>query len=288
MVQDPSESEFERGHRIGRAEGYARAVEEWQRRDNPFRGLPEISPITRGAAYEFRTSYFDSYCDYERRVTQVVRKMQRERWYVHSELRQARERGENARRRELMDRSEVLLSFQRDALEELGLVRRAVDSELSRGAGRRCVVDAMRCEPTRPHGVRIYPNVEAFVEDDPRRALRDWPQRRDAGGMDFGFTWLLEEPLRRWETSRWRISWLCQDPATYEVYGIERLSNVSEHSPTTGQVWLLGRIPSRELLDSALEELEVHAQRERNSFAAAARAVARVSRQAAHSPIAHV
>ncbi len=103
--------------------------------------------------------------------------------------------------------------------------------------------------------------------------------------------WSLENPFRRWECSRWRISWLCgarsgawwepealhsgEGEATTEVYAAELDGTGAE----SGRVWLLGRIRTLAALDRALEELKRHAIDERNSLAAAADAVARVSRE---------
>lgn len=85
-------SEFERGRRLGRQEGFAEAIQDWQRRDRPFQSLPDVFPITRGARYEFIRSHFDSYVAYERNVTDVPRDVQRERWQVSCELVVAQER----------------------------------------------------------------------------------------------------------------------------------------------------------------------------------------------------
>jgi hypothetical protein len=111
--------------------------------------------------------------------------------------------------------------LQRRIEAELSAVRDAVDGELEEGRGRSCVVDAMRRAPNRPFGVREFRDVEAFVAEDPRRALQDSSTQRNLGGAEYGYRWRLEDPIRRWSTTRWRISWLCVDDPTYELYAVE-------------------------------------------------------------------
>jgi hypothetical protein len=160
---------------------------------------------------------------------------------------------------------------------ELWRVRAAVDAELGGGRGRRCVVEALRLDPNRPDGVRELPDADTFVAEDPRRAGFASPHGMELGGEDYGLRWNLEDPIRRWETSQWRISWLGIDRPTYEVYAVEMTSVRGQAARRSGRVWILGRIESRSVVREALEELEFYAQAERNSLVAAARAVQRAA-----------
>lgn len=160
--------------------------------------------------------------------------------------------------------------FIRDQLHE---ARRVVDRELEFGRGYACIVEAIRSAPTRPRGVHEFANVELFVRGDRCRA--HWGAA-GAGGEDYGFKWRLENPLRRWLTTRWRVSWLCiadgaNEAPTYEVYAIEFPGrDLSEES---GRVWLMGRIESRDTIRALLPELEQRAQRERNSLVVVAQRI---------------
>jgi len=266
-VAEESEDRYRQGYR----DGYLRALEEWRRDGSPFAGIEPVDLVTRGARYAFRTSFFDSFVDYERQVTKVDRDVQQACWRAWA----------HGRREEVRRRVELLQQFRREVVDDqLWRVRDAVDAVLSGGEGRQCVVDALRAAPNRPDGVREFPDVEAFVADDRRRALPDWPARRDAGGADYGSRWRLENPLHRWETTSWRLSWLCMHDPTYELYGIELLRPMREEQPRTGRVWLLGRLESEEAVDDAVRELMRHAQAERNSLVAVASAIQRGSADA--------
>ena len=169
---------------------------------------------------------------------------------------------------------------------ELAEVRPAVEAELADGRGRACVVEALRASPQRPDWVREYGSLEEFVEEDRRRAVFDWPVRRDASGADFGGRWGLEDPFKRWRTSAWRVSWLGpDDEPTHEVYAIERRPQFRRQPDDSrfGRVWVLGVLPDWESVRGALDELQMHAQDERNSLIAAARSVQAVSRRL-HGP----
>jgi hypothetical protein len=164
---------------------------------------------------------------------------------------------------------------------QLHLAHRAVDAELEYGRGYAYTVEAMRSAPMRPLGVREFASVEAFVRGDRRRVHWGVDGRMGAGGEDYGFRWRLENPLRRWLTTRWRVSWLSVadtegETPTYEVYAVEFPGGGS--SEETGRVWLLGEIQSRDTIRAILPELEQHAQGERNSLAVLAQQIQRASR----------
>jgi len=98
--------------------------------------------------------------------------------------------------------------------------------------------------------------------------------------VDYGYNWRLENPLRRWVTTRWRVSWLClseaqHQDATDEVYAVEHIDQPGDVE--TGRVWLMGTIPDRHIINEILPELETHAQHERNSLVVVA---ARISEAA--------
>lgn len=291
------EATFERGRRLGRRENL------------PFEGIPRLLPWTHGADFRFERSWFDSFVNYEREVRDDLRRVQQARWSqgrdrqaLVEELREAEAR---ARRgpaevqhlpwphrwllllsRPWLDsletacaevaahdrRSAALEQLQRRTEAELSVARKAVDAELDEGRGRPCVVDAMRLDPNRPLGVREFADVEAFVGEDWRRALGDWPRRKDASGADYGYDWRMEDPSRRWNTTRWRVSWLCVDDPTYELYAVE-FADESEGHASPGRVWLLGVLREQPAVVEALGELERHAQHERNSLVAVAEAV---------------
>jgi hypothetical protein len=259
----PSEDDrYQQGYR----DGYLRAMEEWRRGSSPFAGVPPIDLVTRGAKYAFRETFFDSFVDYEREINGVLRDIECACW-------RARRRGGKGARRQI----ELLHQFRREVVtDELWRVRSAVDAALERGEGRRCVVEAVRAAPNRPNGVLEFASVEAFVAGDARRATGGWPQWHDAGGADYGVHWRLEDPLRRWETTRWRVSWLGVDAdPTDEVYAIEsqQRSLREEDSSRYGRVWLLGRLRPERSVDDVVREHMLYAMRERNSLVAVAKAV---------------
>jgi hypothetical protein len=107
------------------------------------------------------------------------------------------------------------------------------------------------------------------VHGDRRRLHWGADGQMGAGGEDYGFRWHLESPLRRWLTTRWRVSWLSiadreGTKPTYEVYAIEFPGG--DRNEKTGRVWLMGKIENRDTIHAILPELEQHAQRERNSL----------------------
>jgi hypothetical protein len=296
------EDAFERGRDVGRKEGAM------------FKGIAGTPPWTNTIEFRWERSWFDAYADYERRLLEQLRRVQRTRWIERqheaglAELLDQAERAmqtgrETARRRKrLWERlgtqkpssqleaarrdmgsqlrlAGLLEQLQEEIEQELHAARRAVDAELSYGRGRACIVQAMRSNPERPRGVREFSSVHEFVEADRRRALPDWPARIDAGGADYGYQWRLENPLRRWETTRWRISWLCEDDPAHEIYAIERLPHPDEVGLVTGRVWLLGVLGNRRLVDEALSELSLHAENERNSLIVAAESILAVVRR---------
>jgi hypothetical protein len=240
---------FERGREVGRREGMA------------FKGVPALSPWSTGVEFRFERSWFDSFVSYERSLVETLRQVQRARWIERAHWDGASN-----------SRDSAFEMLQRRIADELALVRDAVDAERATGRGRACVVDALRAEPNRPVGVWELPDVEIFVREDQRRALPDWPERRDAGGADYGSHWRLEDPLRPWITSQWRVSWLNADDPTYEVYAIERMPAFREEAQT-GRVWLLGVLRDYGPAHEMLSELQLHAQGERNSLVVVAEAV---------------
>lgn len=173
-------------------------------------------------------------------------------------------------------RESALRNLEQSISEELSRVGAAVDAELEEGRGRACVVDAMRRVPNRPTGVREYRDVHHFAQEDPRRALSTGRGGIDAGGMDFGFKWRLEDPVQRWNTTRWRVSWL--DDSTFELYAIEYMKPQLPNGPVTDRVWLLGVLHDRADVDDLILEFETYAQHERNSLVAVAHAVSAAGR----------
>jgi hypothetical protein len=256
------EEAFERGRAVGRREGLA------------FEGIPPCSPWTTGASFRFERSWFDSFVAYERELLEQLRALQQQRWL------QSLDPATRSSRNDIQVQVAGLVGRLQHQIErELRSARSAVDAELETGRGRSCTVAAMRAAPNRPVGVREVLEVGRFVADDPRRSLPDWPARRDAGGADYGWKWRLEDPLRPWTTSRWRVSWLCIDDPTYEVYAIERLKNPFGRGPNTGRVWLFGVLRDHQFVDTALRELERYAQAERNSLVVVAKAVRDAARR---------
>ncbi len=291
----------------------------WRQRWAPFAGVPRIDPWTSGVEFAFERSYVDSYVNYERAVTRELRRIQLHRWLHHgagqaieaavAEARDADRRAPDRlrslplRQRRRLRRAEPWVSDLRIAYqtllrhedqgialerlqmlltEEIYAVREAVDAELSEGRGRRCVVDAIRRPPSRPAGVQEFRDVDAFVASDRRRAMPGWPDEHDAGGSDHGSFWRLENPLRRWDTSRWRLSWLNMHHPTYELYAIEQTQRRRDDAGvlrTTGRVWLLGALDDRGRVDETIGEIQQHAQRERNSLVVLAEAVSRTANQ---------
>jgi|GEM_PF-6237559 hypothetical protein len=229
----------------------------------PFKGLPSFAGWSQPVGYQFSRSHFDSYLAYERDVRRALRSVQCGRAH---ELERCRALQDARRARLVRHQRQVLrLSVAVKRIEaELLAVRKAVDAELETGRGHACTVAAMRVAPNRPVGVREFPSVSAFVEEDRRRAPA-WPERMAAGGSDHGHHWRLENPIRRWLTTRWRLSWLCMGDPTYEVYAVEFTDEDSQAGPL-GRVWLLGVVNDEKVFRQAISELELHAQRERNSL----------------------
>jgi hypothetical protein len=274
------EDAFERGRRVGQLEGI------------PFRGIQSLESWLPGAHFEFYSSWFDSFVRYERSLVENLRLVHRMRWLSR---RDALETKTGTQPNEPLPWR--LREIEEEIKAELLEARLAVDAEIKEGRGRACVVAALRAAPQRPVSVVEYANVAAFVEQDRRRAVRDWPHREAAAGADFGHGWQLENPFRRWDTTRWRISWLCgpnkliwaddeelygeEGDVTNEVYANESLDS-SERYANDGRVWLLGKIHTRTGLDRALVDLTLYAMRERNSLVAAANAVAEASAKERH------
>jgi len=307
-------ADVEQAYKVGLLEGERRV-------GRPFKGIPRVSPWNIGVEFRFDTSWFESYAAYERDAREELRQVQRWRWLeakqggqAEDRLREARE-AERAQLESLRDsrrrwralrraaqawRAEIfsleagaatqearearLRQLEQTIEDEIHAAVRAVDAELEEGRGRRCVIDAMRAQPQRPPGVRELRDLGAFIDGDRRRGVIDWPERHDAGGADFGFYWRLEDPLRRWETTEWRVSWLCigEDP-THELYALEFLPEAGRRDQRTGRVWLLGKLSDWNAVEAAIGDLERYAQRERNSLIAVATAVRNASRDQAQS-----
>jgi hypothetical protein len=304
-----SEKELDEAYQRGREQGRKEA------KFGPLLAdLPAFAPWTGGVRFQHTRSWFDGFVDFERGVTEDLRAVERERWRLERTRDEVageiEERSPDARgrfglalasrlrssgplrivsawlpepardlqaeleecKRELVF-AERAQRFIRDQLHE---ARRAVDRELEFGRGYACMVEAIRSAPTRPRGVHELANVELFVRGDRRRVHWGADGQIGAGGEDYGFKWRLENPLRRWLTTRWRVSWLsiadrANETPTYEVYAIEFPGrDLSEES---GRVWLMGRIESRDTIRSLLPELEQRAQRERNSLVVVAQRI---------------
>jgi hypothetical protein len=303
------EEAFERGRQVGRVEGLA------------FGGVKRVFPWTLGAQFRFTQGWFQSYVNYERDVLEELRRVQRARWDerksmgdCESQLAAARRSAEHAaaeadglpwmQRRWLLwsqpwlddvahaeematdsrGRVDYLATLEQDIAHELSKVRAAVDTELQEGRGRACVVNAMRSAPNRPSGVREYRDIDEFVREDPAgRSLVEWllPATKDLGGMDYGYDWRLEDPVQRWNTTRWRVAWF--DDSSHELYALERLNPRPDVIPLSGpspgdasgsgRVWLLGVLDDQAEVSSVIGELESHAQWERNSLVVVAEAV---------------
>ncbi len=308
-----SEEELDEVYRRGLEQGRKEA-----KFGSLLRDLPAFPPWTTGVRFRQTRSWFDGFVDFERNVTEDLRAAERARWTlerVRAKLVDQIEAtaGGHASgawerfglilarrlrwivtvqlpevalnpRAELEDcERELVLAkraqrFIRDQLHE---VRSAVDRELEFGRGYTCTAEAIRGAPTRPRGVREFASVEAFVHGDRRRLHWGAGGRMGAGGEDYGFRWRLENPLRRWLTTRWRVSWLSIADRegvtpTYEVYAIEFPGG--DISDETGRVWLMGKIESRDTIHAILPELERRAQRERNSLVVIAQRIQNAAR----------
>jgi hypothetical protein len=213
----------------GRKAGYAEGREVGQREGLPFAGVDPSPPYHPGAKFEFETSWVESFLSYERILTVCLHRVEAARFL---------EKGRRGEADEL-----ALAGAQEEVESELQSARWAVDAEVERGLGPPRVTEALRGPPRRPRGVREYLDIDSFVEEDRRRAIAGWPETRDAGGSDAGIGWGLERPVRRWEGTRWRISWLGLDTGGYEptneVYALES-SPPGSSRPGPQRVWLLG------------------------------------------------
>lgn len=254
-----------------------------------FGGIASVGRWLPGVRFEFDTSWFDSFLAYERELVGNLRLLQQVRWLER--------RGEVSLTELRLPAPAAggLARIEVEILEELCSIRRAVDSELDEGRGRRCVVEALRASPQRPASVVEYASMAAFVEEDRRRGMGRPPDREDGGGADLGAAWRVENPFRRWETTAWRISWLCntdkdlfggdddavhggEDGATCELYAFERYTN-NHAVRCPRRVWLLGTLHTRARVNRALDDLRLYAMHERNSLIAAAAAVAAAGAQ---------
>jgi hypothetical protein len=289
------EAVFQRGLEAGRKEDAYRFL---------FKGLPAFAPWTQRVEFEAKPTLIESLVTFERCLLEQLRRIQRERWVErrgHADLQHDLEEVEELAGRapeelsdiawpyrwklrlskpwlkaaaevrrefaEHLERSGQMAEIQRLIEAELSTMQRAVDAELDTGRGHACTVQAMRAAPVRPVGVREYPVIDAFLDQDSRRELIGGPGPRDAGGQDYGWYWRLENPLRRWETTRWRLSWLCVGTAgeapTYEIYAVE----IGEtEGLSRGRVWLMGVVLDGRRIADILSDLEQHAQGERNSL----------------------
>jgi hypothetical protein len=301
---DP-ETAFQLGLEAGRKEELYRFI---------FKGVPAFEPWTQAVQFESKPALIDALVAYERRLLQQLRQIQRERCIEQLEnahLKQdveaaydfARRAPEELRgiawphrwklrllkpwvntvfeaKRDFNRREEAatqMARVQRVIEAELATAQQAVDAELDTGRGHKCTVEAMRAAPVRPAAVREYPDIRAFLDEDPRRALISGPGLPDAGGEDRGWEWHLENPLRRWETTRWRLSWLCMETGgyipTHEIYAVEIIQT---DPPAMARVWLMGIVRDRHRVIDILSELEQYAQRERNSLVLVASRISEV------------
>jgi hypothetical protein len=264
---DEKNRRFEEGRKVGLREGrelgLAEGREIGRREGIGFTSIQPLSLVHRGASFEFNRSWVESFIDYERDLTECLHAILQRRWMV----------GEDAREAE----SDLLVGAQEEIKRELARVRRAVDAEVDRGLGRERILEALRGPPGRPPGVREYRTIESFVDGDRRRGVFDWPRRRDAAGSDWGH-WSLERPIRRWETTSWRVSWLGHDDATNELYALEfAVRSSGERGPR--RVWLLGSVANWSEVDALITPLSGVA-RERNSLIAVANAVSAADHRA--------
>jgi hypothetical protein len=247
----------------------------------PFDDIPHIVGVTAGTSFEFERSWFDSYLAFERSAREDQRRVQRAGWLVNRDLRRA---SSSEVMVDCQRRLWLLVRLERFISDQVWAAKRAVDAELEEGRGRRCTVEAMRAEPRPPASVERHSDAIAWIEADRRRGVPDWPGRLDAGGEDYGYHWTLENPTRRWQTSRWRVSWLSMGDPTYEVYAIELPDRRSEAAETSRRLWVLGKLRERELVRDALVDLQRYAMNERNSLIAAAIAVRDAMAQEAAGP----
>jgi hypothetical protein len=254
------EDAFEEGRRVGRNEAFGP------------RGLPRKPPLL-GAEFVFRTSYFESYLQYERDILANLRHLQRLR----------------------VGRKDVELSGQerleREVREELRRAREAVDAERRAGCGNEAVVRALRASPHPPASVLEYRDAYEFASEKPQRSIGKISGDVELGGADYGLYWQLEHPFKRWLRTRWRISWLCLDDfnwmpdevdaergnATGEVYALEFLDGKSRQDPP--RVWLLGTLRRRASVEKALTGPILEAAREPNSLIVAAEEIARAAQE---------
>lgn len=247
------EDAFQRGWNHGKRDGHG------------LPGVPPIPPLTRGVRFSFQRSWADSYINYERALTDELRRLQAQvhaEWCARGSARSTRPslRSLWAARHRQDWTPESLAEL---VAQELHEARRAVDGELEQGHGNANVAHGIRWAPIRPYGVRAFDTVAACVADRPERA---WARgANDLGGWDFGLAWHMENPLARWQTTAWRISWL--ESSTSELYAIEAGSAGSQR-----RVWILGALSDEDRVRELLYGL-MPAMHERNSLVVAARAV---------------
>ena len=308
--ESPS-AEYARGWEDGHRAGFDEGVKVGRTEGMSFTAIPALAGVTRGASFAF-DELVPLYVAYERDLLDDLRRVQRQRWIVTCDREDGDARLEADAQRELeaaearlaaaslverwrLRRSRPRLDVrravfrsrpERDARDarlgqlqrrvetELRRVREAVDEQRADGRGRASIVAALRAVPSRPPHVREYFTRTAVAAEDPRRALDPRAADPELGGMTFGWDWRLENPLRRWDTTRWEVGWLSVgSEATWEVYAAERLPGDGDEVPRSGRVWLLGTLRRRDVVRETLEEYQRHAMRERNSLAALAEAV---------------
>lgn len=158
--------------------------------------------------------------------------------------------------------------------------RYALDLELQAASRAPSRAAGLRREPYKPRWVHEYPDVEAFIAEDKRRALPDYPARRDAGGADYDYDWTLEDIDQPRLITQWRISWLSAGGETDEIYARERRSDVpgacdsEENKTLAGRVWLLGRLSKRDAGDAVDKALDGVSMKEgRNTLVAAVESI---------------
>jgi len=281
--QELKEAE-DRGRRIGQFEQVA------------FRVMPSVGTWLPEVRFSFFLTWFRSLADHQRRLVGNLREIQRIRWLLDHDP--------EAVPTLLSRRSApTLLRLEQEYEDEVWKVRLAIDEFLDEGCGRACVVAALKALPQRPATATEYDDTAAFVREDERRGTIYPTHVALQPDVSYGIDWRLENPFRRWETTRWSIGWLCgpykvvreadegepwfdekeEANATHEVYAVESL-DASKPFAEDGRVWVLGTVHKRAGLDLALSEMRLHAIHDRNSLIAAADAVAAAAREEANAP----
>jgi hypothetical protein len=280
--QELKEAE-DRGRRIGQFEKTA------------FRIMPSVGTWLPEIRFTFFLTWSRSFADHERRLVDNLREIQRIRWLLEHDP-------EAAPPIPSPPSASTLLRLEGEYEAEVWKARHSIDEFLDEGCGRACVVAALRAIPQRPATAIEYDDTAGFVSEDERRGTIYPTHVALQPNASFGIDWRLENPFRRWETTSWSIGWLCgpfkemreagdgepwfeEDEraanATHEVYAVESL-DVSNPFAEDGRVWVLGTLHKLASINRALQEMRLHAIRDRNSLVAAADAIAAAEREEAN------